>query len=108
MVRNGGAEGARTPDLRRARAALSQLSYGPSNLEWGVRAYQPCATIQPMTNPETAREKAVNPLLGQLLRARGVPARAERRGRGYLVARQHRAPLSAHERARRLDYQRDG
>ena len=29
VVRNGGAEGARTPDLRRARAALSQLSYGP-------------------------------------------------------------------------------
>ena len=26
----GGAEGARTPSLRRARAALSQLSYGPS------------------------------------------------------------------------------
>ncbi len=24
-----------------------------------------------MTNPETAREEAVNPLLGQLLRARG-------------------------------------
>ncbi len=27
--RPGGAEGARTPSLRRARAALSQLSYGP-------------------------------------------------------------------------------
>ena len=27
---NGGAEGIRTPDLRRAKAALSQLSYGPS------------------------------------------------------------------------------
>src|SRR5829696_10501781 len=25
----GGAEGIRTPDLRRAKAALSQLSYGP-------------------------------------------------------------------------------
>ena len=56
MVRDGGAEGARTPDLRRARAALSQLSYGPSVFEQGVRAEQPCATIQPMTNSETARE----------------------------------------------------
>ena len=56
VVRNGGAEGARTPDLRRARAALSQLSYGPSDLEQGVRADQPCATIQPTINPETARE----------------------------------------------------
>ena len=56
MVRDGGAEGARTPDLRRARAALSQLSYGPSDLEWGPRPDQPYATIQPMTNSETARE----------------------------------------------------
>ena len=31
---------------------------------------------------ETAREEAVNPLLGQLLRARGISARAERRSRG--------------------------
>ena len=31
---------------------------------------------------ETAREEAVNPLLGQLLRARGIKARAERRSRG--------------------------
>ena len=31
---------------------------------------------------ETAREEAVNPLLGQLLRARGIRARAERRSRG--------------------------
>ena len=29
----GGAEEIRTPDLRRARAALSQLSYGPPILE---------------------------------------------------------------------------
>ena len=28
-LRRGGAEGIRTPDLRRAKAALSQLSYGP-------------------------------------------------------------------------------
>ena len=27
--RAGGAEGIRTPDLRRAKAALSRLSYGP-------------------------------------------------------------------------------
>ena len=31
---------------------------------------------------EIAREEAVNPLLGQLLRARGIRARAERRSRG--------------------------
>ena len=35
-----------------------------------------------MAQSETAREEAVNPLLGQLLRARGVNARAERRSRG--------------------------
>jgi hypothetical protein len=28
-VFSSGAEGIRTPDLRRAKAALSQLSYGP-------------------------------------------------------------------------------
>ena len=28
----GGAAGIRTPDLRRAKAALSQLSYGPANM----------------------------------------------------------------------------
>ena len=28
----GGAEEIRTPDLRRAKAALSQLSYGPSRV----------------------------------------------------------------------------
>ena len=33
-----GAEGARTPDLRAASAALSQLSYGP---EKSVRVYAP-------------------------------------------------------------------
>jgi hypothetical protein len=31
-VCKGGAEGIRTPDLRRAKAALSQLSYGPAAL----------------------------------------------------------------------------
>lgn len=30
--RNGGAEGARTPDLYTASVALSQLSYGPTIL----------------------------------------------------------------------------
>lgn len=29
-MRNGGAEGDRTPDLRNAIATLSQLSYGPT------------------------------------------------------------------------------
>ena len=31
---------------------------------------------------ETVREEAVNVLLGELLRARGIPARAERRSDG--------------------------
>ena len=49
----GGAEGIRTPDLRRAKAALSQLSYGPARAqarEWaslesnqGPQSYQDCA-----------------------------------------------------------------
>jgi hypothetical protein len=30
-----GAEGIRTPDLRRAKAALSRLSYGPNPAWWG-------------------------------------------------------------------------
>ena len=30
-----GAEGIRTPDLRRAKAALSRLSYGPDLASWG-------------------------------------------------------------------------
>jgi hypothetical protein len=32
VARSGGAEEIRTPDLRRAKAALSQLSYGPSGM----------------------------------------------------------------------------
>jgi hypothetical protein len=46
----GGAEGIRTPDLRRAKAALSQLSYGPVRPGWanldsnqGPQSYQDCA-----------------------------------------------------------------
>ena len=48
----GGAEGIRTPDLRLAKAALSQLSYGPvwlstgwANLDsnQGPQSYQDCA-----------------------------------------------------------------
>ena len=35
----GGAEGIRTPDLRRAKAALSQLSYGPGSLRAGGPAW---------------------------------------------------------------------
>ena len=59
--KDGGAEEIRTPDLRRAKAALSQLSYGPSlrrppvrdelgGGEWaslesnqGPQSYQDCA-----------------------------------------------------------------
>ena len=49
----GGAEGTRTPDIRLAKAALSQLSYGPgpavaarwANLDsnQGPQSYQDCA-----------------------------------------------------------------
>ena len=37
MTSNGGAERARTADLCVANAALSQLSYGPTSLEFGPR-----------------------------------------------------------------------
>jgi hypothetical protein len=52
LAAGGGAEGIRTPDLRRAKAALSQLSYGPrlavagwASLEsnQGPQSYQDCA-----------------------------------------------------------------
>ena len=52
IVGAGGAEEIRTPDLRRARAALSQLSYGPAELAgwWAIldsnqrpQSYQDCA-----------------------------------------------------------------
>ncbi len=46
----GGAEGTRTPDIRLAKAALSQLSYGPGWTWWGIldsnqrpQSYQDCA-----------------------------------------------------------------
>ena len=48
----GGAEGTRTPDIRLAKAALSQLSYGPDAFQvgWanldsnqGPQSYQDCA-----------------------------------------------------------------
>jgi hypothetical protein len=46
----GGAEGTRTPDIRLAKAALSQLSYGPDWTWWGIldsnqrpQSYQDCA-----------------------------------------------------------------
>jgi hypothetical protein len=46
----GGAEGIRTPDIRLAKAALSQLSYGPGWYWWGIldsnqrpQSYQDCA-----------------------------------------------------------------
>src|SRR5438309_1966852 len=50
MRHAGGAEGIRTPDLRLAKAALSQLSYGPARRGWaslesnqGPQSYQDCA-----------------------------------------------------------------
>ena len=41
---SGGAEEIRTPDLRRAKAALSQLSYGPF---FRVRQPGPCRLAAP-------------------------------------------------------------
>ena len=40
LLCTGGAEGIRTPDLLRAKEALSQLSYGPS-LQVGLSGLEP-------------------------------------------------------------------
>jgi hypothetical protein len=40
-----GAEGTRTPDLRRAKAALSQLSYGPACREVGQPGIEPGTSV---------------------------------------------------------------
>ena len=47
MHTGGGAEGIRTPDLRRAKAALSQLSYGPWDLQpvVGVPGLEPGTSV---------------------------------------------------------------
>jgi hypothetical protein len=39
-----GAEGIRTPDLRLAKAAFSQLNYGPSATEHFYQAHSRCRT----------------------------------------------------------------
>ena len=41
----GGAEGIRTPDLRRAKAALSQLSYGPARRRVGQPGIEPGTSV---------------------------------------------------------------
>ena len=41
----GGAEGIRTPDLRRAKAALSQLSYGPGRRRVGQPGIEPGTSV---------------------------------------------------------------
>ena len=46
---NGGAEGGRTPDLRVANAALSQLSYGPT-LSGGAILAPEIGASTPFTN----------------------------------------------------------
>src|SRR5690348_13235235 len=58
----GGAEGIRTPDLRRAKAALSRLSYGPTPTGWaslesnqGPQSYQDCALADLATGPHPRR-----------------------------------------------------
>ena len=53
----GGAEGIRTPDLRRAKAALSRLSYGPAGgslAVWGgvrVRVVDPDVVREAVSEP---------------------------------------------------------
>jgi hypothetical protein len=50
----GGAEGIRTPDLRRAKAALSQLSYGPRHA-WCLREDHAASWVgQPGIEPGTS------------------------------------------------------
>ena len=68
---NGGAERARTADLCVANAALSQLSYGPTKLEFGL----------PLELGETAR--STNPYIEaigwyRLSLARGSAGEARR------------------------------
>ena len=53
--RGGGAEGIRTPDLRRAKAALSQLSYGPAARSFSrTQRHQPTRVGQPGIEPGTS------------------------------------------------------
>src|SRR5256885_2390375 len=42
---SGGAEGIRTPDLRLAKAALSQLSYGPARRRVGQPGIEPGTSV---------------------------------------------------------------
>ena len=46
----GGAAGIRTPDLRRARAALSRLSYGPQDLSQGIAPLVGAPGLEPGTS----------------------------------------------------------
>ena len=41
----GGAEGTRTPDIRLAKAALSQLSYGPGRTWVGQPGFEPGTSV---------------------------------------------------------------
>ena len=45
MRHAGGAEGIRTPDLRLAKAALSQLSYGPARRGVGQPGIEPGTSV---------------------------------------------------------------
>jgi hypothetical protein len=75
-ARTGGAAGNRTPDLRRAKAALSRLSYGPPNGSprpgW--------ARLDSNQGPRPYQGRALNHLSyapGAVRRQRGVPFCAE-------------------------------
>src|ERR1700719_494877 len=56
---NGGADRARTDDLRLARAALSQLSYSPASL-----VHQPSGLIAPTSGRLPGRRPAARMMVG--------------------------------------------
>jgi hypothetical protein len=58
----GGAEEIRTPDLRRAKAALSQLSYGPTSLKRALAERDPYywwAMVDSNHRPRSYQDRAL-------------------------------------------------
>jgi hypothetical protein len=58
----GGAAGIRTPDLRRAKAALSRLSYGPSSRHRPRLASSPGRPVGPVPPPTITRRRHSRPV----------------------------------------------
>src|SRR5215204_2246038 len=89
---SSGAEGIRTPDLRRAKAALSQLSYGPFDRGMSLRAarefFNARGAVQCLRRKVAEREVGKDgPLRVQVRRLRGAlrphaPDERRRRRRG--------------------------